>query len=147
MSRCGIVVLATAALACVVAVVVKRNPPDFSALPVIAIVRDGVQRPLWAIRVARLAHEIAVDSVSPEPPPAGHAYQLWLATPEGARSLGLLPVSGRKIIPEIPALAARLGERGELMVTLEPARGSDTAHPSGPVVFRAAFPVAPSGAS
>jgi|SRR5579863_1548298 len=140
-------VLAVVALALLVAATVKRAPPDFSALPVITIVRDGAQRPLWAIRLARPAHEIAVDALGNGPPPAGRAYQLWLATPAGARSLGLLPVSGRKVLAEIPALTARLAERGELMVTLEPARGADTAQPSGPVMFRAAFPMAVSGAT
>jgi anti-sigma-K factor RskA len=137
-------VLAVLAVAFLVAATVKRSPPDFSVLPVIAVVCDSAQRPLWAIRLARPAHEIAVDSLGIEPPPVGSAYQLWLATPAGARSLGLLPVSGRKVLPEIPALAARLAGRGELMVTLEPARGADTAQPSGPVMFRAAFPMAAS---
>jgi anti-sigma-K factor RskA len=137
--------LAILALAFIVAAAVKRDPPDFSVLPPIAIVRDDAQRPLWAIRLAGASHQIAADSQEPAPPAAGHAYQLWLVVEDGAHSLGLLPLSGRKVIPEIPALAARLGERGELLVTLEPARGSDTGQPSGPVMFRAVFPIAAPG--
>ena len=126
-----------------VAASVKRQPPDFAALPPIAVVRDAARHPLWTLRLALGAHQIAVDAVSAEPPPAGHAYQLWLASPAGAaadaRSLGLMPASGRKVIAEIPALTARLAGRGELVVTLEPAGGSDRATRSGPVVFRAAL--------
>ncbi len=145
--RHTIAVLAIVALAFLVAATVKRKAPDFSVLPVIAVVRDSAQRPLWAIRLARPAHEIAVDSLGSEPPPAGYAYRLWLATPTGARWLGLLPVSGRKVLAEIPARAARLAERGEVLVTLEPVRGADTAQPGGPVMFLAAFSQALSGPS
>ncbi len=133
-------IVATAALALLVAASVKRPPPEFSALPVVATVRDEAGRPLWAIRLAGAAHEIAVDSLAAAEPPAGHAYQLWLDAAGGPRSLGLLPVRGRKVIPEIPSRATQLLGSGTLLVTLEPARGSVGAGPSGPVAFRAAFP-------
>jgi anti-sigma-K factor RskA len=139
--------VAVPALAFLVAAAIKRDPPDFSALPVIAVVPDATGRPLWAIRLARAAHEIAVDVLGAKPPAPGHAYQLWFNAPEGGHSLGLLPVAGRRVIPEIPGLAARLAGAGELIVTLEPARGATTAHPRNPVVFRAAFAPASSAAS
>jgi anti-sigma-K factor RskA len=137
--RSGGAAVAVFALAFCVAAAVKRAPPDFAVLPALATVRDADRQPLWIIRLAAGAHEIAVDAVGGDPPPDGRAYQLWLAAPEGARSLGLLPVSGRKIIAEIPALVARLAGDGEFIVTLEPARGADTARPGGPVAFRAPF--------
>jgi anti-sigma-K factor RskA len=129
--------VAVLALAFVVAAAVKRQPPDFAHLVPIAVIRDSAQRPLWAIRLAGAAHEIAADALG-GPPPPGRAYQLWLAIPSGAHSLGLLPAQGRKIIPEIPALAARLAGPGELLVSLEAARGSRLAKPSGPILFRTA---------
>ncbi len=133
--------LAALALALAVAAVIKRKPADFSMLPPIAVVRDSLQRPLWTVRVARAAHQIAVDAIAAPPPPEGHAYQLWLAGSDGAHSLGLLPAAGRRVIPEIPAIVARLGVGGgDLIVTLEAARGSDTTQPSRPVRFRAPFP-------
>jgi anti-sigma-K factor RskA len=132
--------IAVAVLAALVAVSLKRAPPDFAMLPVIATVRGADQAPRWVIRVAPVAHQIAVDCVGVAPPPEGRAYQLWLASPEGPRSLGLLPASGRKIIAEIPALTARLAGAGELVVTLEAARGAETPQPRGPVLDRVAFP-------
>jgi len=72
------VVLATLSLALLVAAMIAREPPDFSAMPVIAIVRDSEQHPVWAIRLARAAHQIAADSLRPQSPPADHVYQLWL---------------------------------------------------------------------
>jgi anti-sigma-K factor RskA len=134
-------VLATLSLALLVAAIIAREPPDFSAMPVIAIVRDGEQHPVWAIRLARTAHQIAADSLRPQPPPQDHVYQLWLLGSGGAAAhpIGLLPQSERKLIAVTPENAPLLAGEGELEVTLEPAGGSPAQAPSGPVVFRASL--------
>ncbi|HEX3953318.1 MAG TPA: anti-sigma factor [Stellaceae bacterium] len=132
------VAVAIFAVALAVAAAIKRAPPDFASLPPIATVRDAAQLPLWTLRLAPAAHQIAVDGVGAAPPPAGRAYQLWLAGKDGPQSLGLLPDAGHKIIAETPGLIGRLAAGGQVLVTLEPARGSDTPQPNGPVVFRAA---------
>ncbi|MBV9861687.1 MAG: anti-sigma factor [Alphaproteobacteria bacterium] len=131
-------VLAVLCLALLVAAAIKRDPPDFSALPIIAVVSDHGERPVWAIRLSRPAHEISADSLRPQPAPPGRAYQLWLAAPDGAAPhwLGLLPVAGRKEIPVVPAIVRLLLGTGELIVTVEPAGGSPAAEPTGPEVFR-----------
>ena len=131
-------VLATLSLALLVAAIIARDPPDFSARSVIAVVRDHEQHPVWAIRLARAAHQIAADSLRIQPSPAGHSYQLWLLVPHAARprQIGLLPQSGRKRIAVSPQNARLLSGAGELLVTLEPPGGSAGATPSGPVVFR-----------
>ena len=135
--RSASVVLATVSLALVVVATIARESPDFSAVPVVAVVRDAEHHPIWAMRLARAAHQIAADSLRPQPAPANHAYQLWLLVPGGApRSLGLLPQSERKRIAVTPENARLLGGDGELEVTLEPTGGSPTAGPSGPVTFR-----------
>jgi anti-sigma-K factor RskA len=130
--------LAVVALALLVAGLIGRTRPDFSARPIIAVLRDGGQHPLWAIRLARSAHQIAADSLQPPPVPPGHVYQLWLEPP-GAGSphpLGLLPQSGRKEIAETPGNIRLLSSRRALVVTLEPEGGSPDAGPTGPVLFR-----------
>ena len=134
-------VLATLSLALLVAAMIAREPPDFSTMPVIAIVRDGEHYPVWAIRLARAAHQIAADSLRPQPPPADHVYQLWLLVSDGARPhpIGLLPQSERKVIAVTPENARLLGGDGELEVTLEPAGGSTAPGPTGPVLFRASL--------
>jgi anti-sigma-K factor RskA len=131
-------ILATSALALLVAAIIGREAPDFSAMPIVAIVRDGEQHPIWAIRLARAAHQIAADCVRPQPPPAGGVYQLWLLIPDsaGPRPLGLLPQSGRKPIPVTPENARLLTGEGELEVTLEPIGGSRGPGPNGPALFR-----------
>ncbi len=136
--RLASAVLATLSLALLVAAIVARDPPDFSSLPVVAVVRDGEQHPVWAIRLARGAHQIAADSLRAEPAPPDHAYQLWLLTPAsaGPHQLGLLPQTGRKRIAVSPDDARRLTGNGELVVTIEPPTGSPGTAPSGPTVFR-----------
>jgi anti-sigma-K factor RskA len=132
--------IAVTAAALLVAALIGRPAPDFSARPVIAVVQDGGQRPLWAIRLAGAAHLIAVDSLHPPPVPSGHDYQLWLEPPPGGAGtplpLGLLPQSGRKEIPETPANTRVMSGPGVLVVTLEPLGGSIGTGPSGPTLFR-----------
>lgn len=136
----GIFATAAFVLAFGVAAGIKRPPPDFSALAPTAVVRGADGRRLWTIRLARRADEIAVDAGGAAQPPSGHAYELWLAAPPRAFSLGLLPATRRKVIAEIPAVTTRLAGTGMLWVTLEPAHGAERAVPSSPVVFRARFP-------
>jgi anti-sigma-K factor RskA len=131
-------VLAVLSLTLWVAALIARDPPDFSSTPIVAIVRDSEQHPVWAIRLARNAHQIAADSLRPQPAPAGHVYQLWLSVPNetAPRWLGLMPQTGRKPIAATPENIRLLTGAGELLVTLEPAGGSPKATPTGPVLFR-----------
>jgi anti-sigma-K factor RskA len=134
-------VFATLSLALLVAAIIAREPPDFSAMPVIAIVRDSEQHPVWAIRLARAAHQIAADSLRPQPVPADHVHQLWLLASDAPapRPIGLLPQSERKLIAVTPENARRLAGEGELEVTLEPVGGSPNSAPRGPILFRASL--------
>jgi anti-sigma-K factor RskA len=130
--------LATLALALLVAAIIARGPPDFSAMPVIAVLRDAEHRPIWAIRLDRVGHQIAADSLRPQPVPPDRVHQLWLLAPDASapRSLGLLPQSARKRIAVSSEDARLLAGGGELEVTLEPAGGSPAAGPSGLELFR-----------
>ena len=130
--------LAILSLAFLVAAIIARDPPDFSDMAIVAVVRDGDQHPVWAIRLARAAHQIAADSLRDEPAPPGQVYQLWLVAPDraGPRQLGLLPASGRKRIAVSPENARLLVGAGELVVTREPTGGSPDRGPSGQPVYR-----------
>jgi anti-sigma-K factor RskA len=136
--RWATVVFVTLSFALLVAASIARDPPDFSDMAIVAIVRDAERHPVWAIRLARAAHQIAADTLRDEPAPPGRVYQLWLlvADRSGPRQLGLLPPSGRKRIAVSPENARLLAGTGELVVTLEPAGGSPNREPSGQPVFR-----------
>lgn len=76
---------------------------------------------------------LMVASPTPMPPPAGHSYELWIlpAGAEKPRSLGLMPESGRRL--------AKIGtplREAEVMISLEPAGGSPTGLPTGPVIYQ-----------
>jgi anti-sigma-K factor RskA len=131
--------LAALSLGLLVAAVISRDPPNFSSMPVVAVVRDGEQHPIWAIRLARAAHQITADSLRNEMAPTGHVYQLWLSIPDAKapRRLGVLPQSGRKRIAVSPQNARLLMGMGELLVTVEPPSGPPGPTPSGPAIFRA----------
>jgi anti-sigma-K factor RskA len=132
-------VLATLSFALFVAAVIARDPPNFSNAPIIAVIRDADQHPIWAIRLARAAHQIAIDSLRNQSVGSGNIYQLWLLAPGSSapRQLGLLPQSGRKPIAVSPGTARLLTGTGELVITLEPSGGSPVAAPSGPILYRA----------
>ena len=136
--RWAAAVFATLSLALLVAAIIARDPPDFSDMSIVAIVRDAEHHPVWAIRLARAAHQIAADSLRDEPAPPGRVYQLWLLAPDRGEphQLGLLPLFGRKRIAVSPENAYLLSGIGELVVTLEPAGGSANRTPSGQTVFR-----------
>lgn len=137
--RRAALVLATTALALLVAALVTRESPDFAQRPVITVLRDAHQRPAWTLRLAPNAHQIAVDSLSPPPPPTGKNYELWLVAPGEVtpQPLALLPLTGHKIFAETPANIRRLAGPGELRVTLEPRTGTFAPAPNGQSVFHA----------
>ena len=75
-------------------------------MPVVSVVRDGEQHPIWAIRLARVAHQIAADSLRPQPPPADRVYQLWLL------STGRRNAKADRLVAPIGTQADR-GDTGE----------------------------------
>lgn len=71
-----------------------------------------------------------LTALEPDPVPAGRALELWQVPPSGAPvSLGLLPADGR-LRPTRPTAAGMT-----LAVSLEPAGGSPTGVPTGPVLY------------
>ena len=69
---------------------------------------------------------------------AGRALELWAVPPQGApRSLGLISAQGATVIRREKLPQALLDQRNTaaLAVSVEPAGGSPTGLPTGPVVF------------
>jgi anti-sigma-K factor RskA len=91
---------------------------------------------LWSLQVFGDNNRLrarAIGAVVPEP---GRSYELW-ALPEGGApvSLGLLPESGRvdRHLTEVQRAAMRTSTK--VAVSLEPAGGSQTGAPTGPVLY------------
>lgn len=73
------------------------------------------------------------------PLPGGHAHELWIIPAGGApHSLGVMPAGpGRMAMPA--PLAELVDARATLAVSVEPAGGSPTGAPTGPVVASGKF--------
>jgi anti-sigma-K factor RskA len=69
-----------------------------------------------------------------------HDHELWLVTPDdGAKSLGVVvPGSERRMVLD-PALAARINDGAELVLTREPLGGAVPGTDAGPVVASGSF--------
>lgn len=68
----------------------------------------------------------------------GSVYQLWMVADEGPVSLGLLDADGELHGPEGPTFEGALPEGAALAISREPAGGSPTGTPTGPVVAHGA---------
>jgi anti-sigma-K factor RskA len=131
--------LAAAAAAVALAVVTTVRPPPTPVAVTVLVARDD-QAPGWIVETfadgrTRLLPLTRIDI------PADRTMQLWtLRDPaEGPISLGLVPRDVRPFAPEPPGAVAA----GQLFeITLEPATGSPTGRPTGPILFigRAAVP-------
>ncbi|MGH7080572.1 MAG: anti-sigma factor [Acetobacteraceae bacterium] len=76
---------------------------------------------------------LLIRALSPVSVAEGKALELW-ALPPGAKApvaLGVLPPNGMRV-----ETAANLGHATELMISLEPAGGSPTGKPTGPVMYQ-----------
>lgn len=98
-------------------------PPALTAADVFAsadartlnVALDGGQ---VRVAVSRKLDRIAVDGADMPPPPADHAYQLWLVTDDQATSLSVMEGDATTAVDEIP-------DDGVLAVTVEPSGGSE----------------------
>lgn len=95
--------------------------------------------PVWQVEVhaARLRQaQLVIRTEALPPAHAGHDYELWALPAKGAPvSLGVLPSAdgvARRVLK--PEQLRALGNATTLAVSLEPAGGSPTGAPTGPVV-------------
>lgn len=132
--------LATAA-ALLLAVAVWRAPAPPSPQPLavpdyVAVVSDRDGRPAWLVRPAP-GGGLAVSALAPQALASDRAFELWLLPPGGAapKSLGLLPADGGARLGVAPERLREIVEGDGLAVSLEPAGGSPTGAPTGPVLY------------
>ena len=93
--------------------------------------------PMGTYRVQLLGdnQEVAIHVNSAHALDAGKAHELWVLPAKGDPvSLGLLPTSGEARRPLTAAQRAALAGAKQLAVSLEPAGGSPTGLPTGPVL-------------
>lgn len=121
------------------AVALMAPGPEPTWVGRVAIVENAADQPMWVITADTATGVIEARAVNAEAAAVDQAYELWMLPADGPpRSLGLLPVNGAVARHDIPpALLALLANAQGLAISLEPAGGSPTGQPTGPVVYQA----------
>ena len=104
----------------------------------VSVVTDAATGPVWLLQAFTEARALRVSTVNPRPAPAGSSYELWML-PDGGNpvSLGLLPEMGAAQLGLNAAQLGVLTRTMTLAASVEPAGGSPTGLPTGPVILTA----------
>ena len=107
----------------------------------IAVFADQNSATLWVISADLDNRVLQTRAVNVTPPTGGASYELWVLPAAGApQSLGLLPITTGSFTTEIsPRLVSVLANARRLAISIEPAGGSPTGLPTGPVVHQASL--------
>jgi anti-sigma-K factor RskA len=105
----------------------------------VSVVTDAATGPVWLLQAFTQARALRVSTVNPRPAPANSSYELWMLPGGGANpvSLGLLPEVGTAQLALSAAQLGVLAGTMTLAVSVEPAGGSPTGLPTGPVIHTA----------
>lgn len=103
----------------------------------IAVLSDESSQAGWVVQADYNKNIIVAQALQVKSPDQGKAYELWmLPKGEPPRSLGLLPLEGKRSVTLTAEKRAILERSGALAVSIEPATGSPTGLPTGPVVYQ-----------
>lgn len=124
----------------VLAIMLIAVPYQPAFRPQVSVLKDQESRTGWVLTVAaRTAGGAEIRAaVEGARPLSGKSFELWALPGAGAApvSLGLLPSQGEAMLP-VSAQALPLLKRGAtLAVSIEPAGGSPTGQPTGPVAYQ-----------
>ncbi|HVP29530.1 MAG TPA: anti-sigma factor [Myxococcota bacterium] len=134
--------LALVASAAAIALALLRTPAPAPVLPpppqYVALLLDPKSAtPAFVFRTGAAPGELLGKALQPGSVGADRSLELWLLPPGGAapRSLGLVAPSGACTLRLAPEIEAQLRDAAGLAVSLEPAGGSPTGAPTGPVLY------------
>lgn len=122
------------ALSLVVGISIRMlNPP----LQAVAVIGKDLARPLWKISRTAKFGALTIEALQEVRSNPQSAYELWALPGDGKPpvSLGLMPRSGRMERSLTAVQRAGLLRSNRVAVSLEPAGGSPTGQPTGPVLF------------
>ena len=124
----------SAALA--VAMVVTWLWPSAPQMPMLAVVNNSQGQATWVFHAS--AHRMRLVTLRRTEIPAGKSLQLWAIIPgKKPVSMGLLPMRAGQT-PILPAPDhMNLSHARLLAVTMEPAGGSPSGQPTGPILLKA----------
>jgi anti-sigma-K factor RskA len=132
----GVALAASLALGIGLAVLTRAPQPDTHA----AVVADAQGRPVWLIDARLPEGRLTVRAFPAAQPPPGKSYELWMIPGSGNPvSLGVLPADGEAELHLPAGLGEQLASAAGLAVSLEPAGGSPTGLPTGPIPYQTAL--------
>ena len=128
--------LASFAAAMAFGVTLFSPRPQVADQPIVAVLAGPDAKPALIATVMRGDRTMTVKVVGAAVVPAGKSLELWMLPAGSApKSLGVIPDSGvsRVALPAPPDVS--LANVPALAVSLEPAGGSPTGAPTGPVLY------------
>jgi anti-sigma-K factor RskA len=136
----GYAAVATAIAASLAWLLVTRPPPAPPAAPVepptmvAAMAAEGSAARLVARWSPERRSLVVATAAGPAPAP-GHGHELWVIPADGKpRAMGMMPHAGAMRAEVSAETAALLREGATLAISIEPATGSPTGLPTGPVI-------------
>jgi anti-sigma-K factor RskA len=128
--------LAGFALAFALGVTLLAPAPERPDERIVVLLAGQDAKPVVLVSADRGGRFLTVKAVGPTNVPADRSLELW-ALPEGRnpRPLGLVPATGVARLPLSAPADAALQDTPALAVSLEPAGGSPTGAPTGPVLY------------
>jgi anti-sigma-K factor RskA len=107
----------------------------------VAVLAQANAAPLWRLERTADSARINIRTVGTVAPGTAKSYELWVLPSGGGNpvSLGLLPRAGRLVRQLTPAQRTLLLAAHQVAVSVEPAGGSPTGLPTGPVIIVASI--------
>jgi anti-sigma-K factor RskA len=130
--------LPLAAAAAVLGIAVWLGPRLLSpSSQVLVVLGADTQHPQWRIERSADAQQLRVTSLAAMTSNPQGAFELWALPRDGKApvSLGLLPRAGHAAYQLSTIQSAAVLAAGKLAVSVEPAGGSPTGAPTGPVIM------------
>lgn len=130
--------LAASVMLVFVSVLMVQQPQPVDTLPPsIAVLSNESSQAAWVVQADYNKNLMVAQALQVKHPGQGKAYELWmLPKGEPPKSLGLLPLTGKSSVVLTPEKRAILEKSDALAVSLEPATGSPTGLPTGPVLYQ-----------
>lgn len=109
-------------------------PAAVGEAPMVATIEGEGARGLMAMWDER-DRSLVVAAAAPMAAAPGHSHELWIIPADGKpRSMGVMPAGRAMRMIVQPPMAAFFDEGATLAISLEPANGSPTGLPTGPVL-------------
>jgi anti-sigma-K factor RskA len=114
-------------------------PPAPPAAQVLQVtLSDSAALPAWSVSLERAQRQLSVRTLRTQTLTAANSFELWMlpGADQPPVSLGLIPPSGETTLALTAEQSATLLQAGGLVVSLEPAGGSPTGQPTGPILYQ-----------